>query len=102
MRRRNLVRGEEIRMATRIGAVAAASMILALAACGKPETTSEQPANTAAAAPAPAPTPLTDAQKKSLLAELPSAYQSTDLANGEAKAAVCGVCHTLTQGGADG
>ena len=48
-----------------------------------------------------APPELTDAQKKTLVAELPAAYQGADLSNGEAKFAVCRACHTLNQGGDD-
>jgi cytochrome c len=86
-----------------VGLAAAAVLVLALGACGKSSTTApEQPANTAPApAPAPAAPPLTDAQKQALLAELPAAYQSADLSNGEAKFQVCSVCHTLAQGGPD-
>ncbi len=71
-----------------------------LAGCGKSTSTSTTPA----AAPAPtsaAPAELTDAQKKALVAELPAAYQSADLVNGEAKFAVCRSCHTTGQGGED-
>src|SRR5579859_1125384 len=73
---------------------------LALAACGKSNqapTTNQA----AAAPPAPAPGALTDTQKKALLAELPPAYQSADLANGEAKFALCRSCHTTDPGGSD-
>ena len=73
-----------------------AAALLALAACGKPST--EQAANTA---PAPAPAELTDAQKKALLAQLPTAYQSADLSEGEAKFAMCRSCHSVSQGGED-
>jgi cytochrome c len=89
-------------MASRgFGLTAAVLASLALAACGKPSAPNT---TNAAAQPAPeaaAPAPLTDAQKKTLLAELPPAYQSADLANGEAKFAVCRSCHTLPEGGAD-
>ena len=73
---------------------------LALAACGK---SSQAPTTNQAAAAPPAPPPgaLTDAQKKALLAELPPAYQSADLANGEAKFALCRSCHTTDPGGSD-
>ena len=92
-------------MARHLALTAAALAVLALGACGKSEQTNapEQPANPTApaSAPAPVPTPLTDAQKKSLLAELPAAYQSADLSNGEAKFAVCAACHSLPEGAAD-
>jgi cytochrome c len=75
---------------------------LALAACGQP---SSNGANTASG-PATSPTvggppELTDAQKKTLVAELPAAYQGADLSNGESQFAVCRACHTLNQGGQD-
>ena len=57
--------------------------------------------NTAPTSVAPAPPPLTDAQKKALVAELPAAYQAADLSNGEAKFALCRSCHTTIQGGDD-
>ncbi len=79
---------------------AAALAVLALGACGKaPANAPEQPANPAE--PASAPAGPTDAQKKALLAELPAAYQSADLANGEAQFAFCSSCHTNTEGGAN-
>ena len=72
--------------------------LLALMACGKSST---QPASTAApeaTSEASAPPTLTDAQKKALLADLPAAYQSADLDNGQAKFAICKTCHTVAQG----
>jgi cytochrome c len=84
-----------------LSALAAASL-LGLAACGKSgggaanTSTETAPAPTAAA-----PAELTDAQKKALLAELPAAYQSADLSNGEAKFAICRSCHTTAEGGED-
>ena len=84
------------------GAIAALGAIVALGAlagCGQP---SSNTANTAAATSPPgAPPELTDAQKKALVAELPAAYQSADLSNGEARFAICRSCHTLPQGGDD-
>ena len=76
-----------------------ASATLVLAGCGQP---SPAASNTSAAnaTPAAAPT-LTDAQKKTLVAELPPAYQAADLSNGEAKFALCRSCHTTTPGGDD-
>jgi cytochrome c len=83
------------------GALATACLLV-VAACGKSggganTSTETAPASTAASAPA----ELTDAQKKALVAELPAAYQSADLSNGEAKFAVCRSCHTTAQGGDD-
>jgi cytochrome c len=71
-----------------------------LAACGKPA--SDQPAAPAEPASAPAAVaPLTDAQKKAALAELPAAYQTADLDNGQAKFALCKSCHTAIKDGGD-
>jgi|SRR5579872_6601982 len=88
-------------MAQRAGLVMAAMVVLALGACGKSNQANTSNATVAPPPAAPAPTPLTDAQKKALLAQLPAAYQGADLANGEAKFAVCQACHTIVQGGAD-
>ena len=81
--------------------VAAAAL---LAACGKPATPSaDQPASPTepASAPVAAPATLTDADKKAMLAELPAAYQTADLDNGQAKFALCKSCHTAIEGGGD-
>ncbi|HEX7759907.1 MAG TPA: cytochrome c family protein [Caulobacteraceae bacterium] len=74
-----------------------------LAACGKPASSgSEQPAAPAEPASAPAAAaPLTDAQKKAALADLPAAYQTADLDDGQAKFALCKSCHTAIEGGGD-
>jgi cytochrome c len=76
-----------------------------LAACSQPAAppnSASSAATTAAPAPsAPPPAPLTDAQKKTLLASLPAEYQAADLANGEAKFAICKTCHTTAQGAGD-
>jgi cytochrome c len=84
-------------------ALTAALGVLALGACGKSQQSNapEAPAAPSEPASAPAPAALTDTQKKTLLAELPAAYQAADLGNGEAKFAVCAACHTTAQGGAD-
>jgi len=77
-----------------------------LSACGKSSTSSDQasaPASTPeaapAAAPASAPAAAPTATQKAALAMLPAAYQSADLANGEAKFAICKACHTVAKGG---
>jgi cytochrome c len=75
-----------------------------LAACSKPaapagETTGSVSAESSSAAAAPA--VLTDAQKKTLLSELPAAYQSADLDNGQAKFAICKTCHNVAKGAGD-
>lgn len=78
----------------RIGSiVAVATLTLFIAACGKSEKTA--PAATAAA---PAPT---EAEKQALLASFPAPYNTADVANGEAKFALCQSCHTITPGGAN-
>jgi cytochrome c len=70
-----------------------------MAACSKPSAPAESTVSAPETAPAPSAPPLTAAQKKTLLAELPPAYQSADLDNGEAKFAICKTCHTAAQGG---
>jgi cytochrome c len=78
--------------------------VAALAACSKPAAPgADQPAAPAepASAPTPAPAALTDADKKTLLAQLPAAYQTADLDNGQAKFALCKSCHTAIEGGGD-
>ncbi|MBV8593408.1 MAG: cytochrome c family protein [Caulobacteraceae bacterium] len=74
---------------------------LLAAACGKKGAETSAPTAEAptATAPTPAAPPLTDSARKTLLASLPPAYQGADLDNGEAKAAICRTCHTLTAGG---
>jgi cytochrome c len=88
-------------MARSIGWAGAAIALAALAACGKSNTANTAAPSQPAAPEAAAPPALTDAQKKTLVAQLPASYQSADLANGEAKFAVCKSCHTNAQGGAD-
>ena len=82
----------------RLGPILAATALAALvAACNKSQPTTptagEQPA---AQAPA-----LSDADKQKLLASLPAPYNTADIANGEAKFALCQSCHTVAQGGAN-
>jgi cytochrome c len=78
----------------------AVTALAILAACSKPSApVGQAPAVSAEAPSAPAPQPLTDAQKKALLADLPADYQAADLANGQAKFAICKTCHNVTQGG---
>ena len=71
-----------------------------LAACSKPSAPAES-TSAPETAPAAAPPTLTDAQKKTLLAELPAAYQKADLDNGQAKFAICKTCHNTAQGAGD-
>jgi len=82
-----------------ISAFGLASAALALVGCGQPSPAASN-ASEAGVAPPAAPT-LTDAPKKTLLAELPPAYQAADISNGEAKFALCRSCHTTSPGGDD-
>ncbi len=69
---------------------------LLLAACGKSSPDANgAPVADSGASTAAAPT---DAQKKAILATLPAAYQGADLANGQAKFALCQSCHTVAEG----
>jgi cytochrome c len=77
----------------------ASVLALSLAGCG-PSGGSAANSTAATTSPAAAPT-LTDAQQKTLIAQLPAAYQAADLSNGEAKFAVCRSCHTTSPGGDD-
>jgi cytochrome c len=75
-----------------------------LAACSKPAApASEAPgsASPESSTATSAPPALTDAQKKALLSELPAAYQSADLDNGQAKFAICKTCHNVAKGAGD-
>jgi cytochrome c len=71
-----------------------------LAACSQPSAPSSSSGPAESTAPAAAPA-LTDAQTKALVAQLPVTYQSADLANGQAKFAICKTCHSVAQGGGD-
>ncbi|MGH7024773.1 MAG: c-type cytochrome [Caulobacteraceae bacterium] len=84
----------------RVSATVMLTAFALLAACSRPSAPSKESNAVSAeseSAPAPPPT-LTDAQKKTLLAELPPAYQNADLDNGQAKFAICKTCHNVTQG----
>lgn len=72
----------------------AAAPLLLLAACG------DGGSGTPAAPSAPVHV-LTDAEKATLLATLPSPYNEGDLENGRRAFARCRSCHTIGQGGAD-
>jgi cytochrome c len=75
--------------------LAAAALATLVSACNKP-----QPA--APAAPEqPAAPALSDAEKQQLLTALPAPYNTADLANGQAKFALCQSCHTIAEGGAN-
>lgn len=80
----------------RLGPILAAAVLATLvAACNR-----SQPASPGAAPTAAAPA-LSDAEKQTLLASLPAPYSTGDLANGEAKFALCQSCHTVAEGGAN-
>lgn len=84
----------------RLGPILAVVAAAALAsACTKsqPEASGSQPTGATTAAPAPP----SDADKQKLLASLPAPYNAADIANGEAKFALCQSCHTLAPGGAN-
>lgn len=78
-----------------LGPTAAAVLAISLAACGKSEGTSSTPPPVAAA---PA---LSEAEKAAILATYPAPFATADLANGEAKFALCKSCHTIVEGGAN-
>jgi len=81
--------------------IAVAALAAGLAGCGKSASNDQAQATSseqATASQAPEPT---EEQKKTLVASLPAPYNAGDLANGEAKFAVCKSCHTLNPGGPD-
>jgi len=86
----------------------AAALAIAVAACGRSETSRQaEDAQTAASGQTGAPgaaapaAPASDADRQKLLAALPAPYDAADLANGEAKFALCRSCHTIKPGGAN-
>ena len=88
----------QIRYAALTLSIAAVAL---LTACSKPaDTVSSAPTPSAETVPV-APAAPTDAQKKSILASLPAAYQAADLDNGQSKFALCKSCHTIVQGAPD-
>ncbi len=80
----------------------ALTLATSLAGCGKSSTQeagqNAQPAaaEQAAAPQAAAPSP---EEMKKIQASLPAPYNTADLADGEAKFALCASCHTITPGG---
>jgi len=88
-------------MGRRCGGMTALWGVLLVAACGPSNNGAQSSAPASAPAAAPAPPALTDAQKKALVAQLPPAFQSADLSNGEAKFAVCRSCHAVSPDGED-
>lgn len=81
----------------RLGPILAATILAALtaAACNKSQPSGGGQPTTAAAPPA------SDADKAKALAALPAPYNTADIANGEAKFALCQSCHTIAPGGAN-
>ena len=79
----------------------AAVIAAAVAACSQQETArQDQPAAPPAPA-APAAPPAAEVDKAALLASYPAPYNAADLANGEAKFALCRSCHTIQPEGAN-
>jgi cytochrome c len=75
------------------------SLAATVAACGKSQTQGQdQGAQTSSTAPPAAAAP-SEADMKKAQAALPAPYNAADLANGEAKFALCASCHTITPGG---
>lgn len=72
--------------------LAAAAVVVALSACGK------APATAPPGEPAAPAAPMSEADRQAALAKLPAPYNTADLANGEAKFALCSTCHTLAAG----
>jgi len=87
----------------RLGPILATVAVAAvsLAACGKSQTTEQAPEAPAATAEQPAAPAPSNEEKQKILASLPAPYNTADLANGEAKFALCRSCHTITPGGAN-
>lgn len=71
--------------------LALAASLMLLSACGQGGDT--------ASAPAKPPRVLSDAERASLLAALPTPYDAGDLENGRRAFARCRSCHTITEGG---
>jgi cytochrome c len=71
-----------------------------LTACSQPAAPPSAPSGAASTESA-APVALTVAQTKALVATLPADYQNADLANGQAKFAICKACHNTAKGAGD-
>jgi cytochrome c len=75
----------------------ALALVAALGGCGKSSTEGQRQGGEAASTPPAA--ALTPEEMKKVQATLPAPYDTADLANGEAKFALCASCHTITPGG---
>jgi len=75
----------------------ALSLAALVAGCGKSGSGSGSASQGAPEAPAAAAP--TEAQMKASLASLPAPYNTADLANGEAKFAMCAACHSIAPDG---
>lgn len=85
----------------RLGPILAATVaVVAVAGCNKSQP-APPPASSAEAPAAPAAATMSDADKQAAQAALPAPYKTADIANGEAKFALCQSCHTIAQGGAN-
>ena len=72
--------------------------LFAIAACNQGTGPAKSDGGSGGAA---APAAMSDADKQKALAALPAPYNTGDLANGEAKFALCRSCHTTNAGGAN-
>lgn len=82
--------------------IAAAALAVGLTACGQSQSGDTAASGQGSAAPTSAePAKMSEADKKAILASYPAPYNQADLANGEAKFALCRSCHTITPGGAN-
>jgi cytochrome c len=86
----------------RLGPILATAAVAAmLSACGQSQTSQPAEETQAQSSEAPAAPAPTNEEKQKILASLPAPYNAADLANGEAKFALCRSCHTITPGGAN-
>jgi cytochrome c len=84
----------------RLGPILAAAALASLTAACSPSQPEQKSADQGASPAAAAPQPSAE-EKQKLLAALPAPYNTADLANGQAKFALCQSCHTITPGGAN-
>src|SRR5579871_2819767 len=87
---------EPARMRRLVVTSIALSLAALVAGCGKSSTQDQGGGQASSEAAGPA---LTPDQEKKIQATLPAPYSTADLANGEAKFAMCASCHTITPGG---